>query len=168
MSEQLIIGYGNPDRQDDGVGWQALRRIAQRLGRSTLEYPSMEIYDLEKSPGLLFTLQLTPELAEILVKYDEVYFIDAHTGVYLDDLAIIPLEAEFQASPFTHHITPQTLLSLTQGLYGKTPKGTLISAHGFEFGFSNTLSPKTFDLVEKLVEWILSKINPSSQEAYSL
>jgi len=168
MAEQIIIGYGNPDRQDDGVGWQALKRIAQRLKRSTPEDPSAGIYDLEKSPGLLFTLQLTPELAETLAKYDEVYFIDAHTGTYPDDLAVITLEAEFQASPFTHHMTPQTLLSLTRKLYGKTPKGTLISAHGFEFGFSNTLSPRTFDLMEELVEWILKKINLSSQETQSL
>ena len=28
----LFIGYGNPDRQDDGVAWHVLTGIANQLG----------------------------------------------------------------------------------------------------------------------------------------
>ena len=29
--DALVIGYGNIDRQDDGVAWHVLREVASRL-----------------------------------------------------------------------------------------------------------------------------------------
>ena len=76
----LFIGYGNPDRQDDGVAWHILAGIANQLGLETS--PSWED-PLPSSPEaeFAFYLQLTPELAEDLTSYDRVCFVDAHTGI---------------------------------------------------------------------------------------
>ena len=32
MKKSLIIGYGNPDREDDGVAWHILRALTVKLG----------------------------------------------------------------------------------------------------------------------------------------
>ena len=163
MTKILIIGYGNPDREDDGVAWHILQALAEALDRPapTLENDGLD--RLGQSPDLVFVLQLTPELSEIFAQYDYVCFIDAHTGAYEEDVRFEQLEAAFQASPFTHHMTPQTCLVLAQTLYGRAPEGVVVSVRGYAFGFSRELSPATAALAEeasiRIKSW-LDRISP--------
>jgi hydrogenase maturation protease len=154
----LIIGYGNLDRQDDGVAWHVLNRLAQRLGRPALSEIGEGFEQTGAQPELLFQLQLTPELAEIIAAQDRVAFVDAHTGAVEGDLHIEVITPTYQASAFTHHMTPQTCLSLSQSLYHHAPEALLISVRGFQFEFGTDLSEKTSQLadqaVEHLWEWI--------------
>ena len=60
---KLIIGYGNPLRGDDGVGWEVASRLAVII-------PS-------EAAHILTVHQLTPELAESVSEADLVIFIDA-------------------------------------------------------------------------------------------
>lgn len=158
MEPTILIGFGNIDRQDDGVAWHILARLSQRLGRETPSpedgfWPGDEEY-----PHLLFALQLTPELAETLSGYQRVCFVDAHTGSVPHEVNLAPIQAEYQPSPMTHHMTPMTVLSLCQTLYGHRIKGTLLSVRGYEFGFDRRLSPQTDALAnlatERLWDWL--------------
>lgn len=110
------------------------------------------------SLDLRFEIQLTPDLAEFIAGYDQVCFIDAHTGNIPDDIRVIEVKGEFQHSPFTHHMTPATCLAMAQSLYGGNPQAILISVRGYEFGFEQTLSARTQDLVEQaaaiIFDWI--------------
>jgi Ni,Fe-hydrogenase maturation factor len=54
MNKVLIIGYGNPDREDDGVAWHILQGVAERLGRTTLHVETGGLDQLGQSPDLLF------------------------------------------------------------------------------------------------------------------
>ena len=138
----LIIGFGNLDRQDDGVAWHVLCHLSARLGRP-LPDPGAGFQAQGLEPDLLFVLQLTPELAELIAGYQRVCFIDAHTGEIEAELSIRSLEPAFQRSPFTHHLTPDSLLSFAQTLYGRAPQAILVSIRGYHFGFSQELSPET-------------------------
>jgi hydrogenase maturation protease len=160
MDTVLIIGYGNPDREDDGVAWHVIQRLSQRLGRDELDPDSGGLDQLGQSPDLLFVLQLTPELADLVAEYDRVCFVDAHTGDYPEALRIDRIDAEFQASPFTHHMTPQTCLVLAETLYGHAPEGTVVSVRGYQFGFFHRLSPKTDALADEAVQGILDWLGP--------
>ena len=42
-SDTLVIGYGNADRQDDGVGWHILKVLAERIGTSVPDDPGAAI-----------------------------------------------------------------------------------------------------------------------------
>ena len=155
----LIIGYGNPDRQDDGVGYQALVRLAKALDRP---FPLDAYDDIQpggRNPDLWFDLQLKPEMAEAISRYDQVFFIDAHTGAVPDDLSWRELSPVFQSSPLTHHLTPESALSLCETLYGKKPAAILISIRGYEFGFSSTLSLETEQFLNQAVTRILAWLN---------
>jgi Ni,Fe-hydrogenase maturation factor len=101
-----------------------------------------------------FQLQLTPEMAEDISAYDFVCFVDAHTGNIPEPVRLIDVESEFQASPFTHHLTPQSLLSLCETIYGKKPDAALLSVLGHRFLFSRQLSKETARLVPEAVELI--------------
>ncbi len=160
----LFIGYGNPDRQDDGVAWHVLNGLAQKLG-----FDSSDDWDdpLPSSPqaDFQFYLQLIPELAEDLLEYDRVCFIDAHTGSIPDNVQLSHLQPQYQTSPFTHHLTPEMLLSLCSSLYNKIPEAILLSVRGYEFGFETELSSFTGSLVTEAVErafgWLKAEEVPS-------
>lgn len=155
----LIIGYGNPDREDDGVAWHVLCGVAGRLGRSIpVDYLEGFPED-EENPRFLFELQLVPENAEIVGTSDVVFFVDAHTGNIPEDLLVKNIFPVFQNSPFTHHLTPESCLALTKAIYGSAPEAFLVTVHGFEFGFSLDLSPGTAALAKEAVDRIFEIIN---------
>ena len=147
----LFIGYGNPDRQDDGVAWHVLTGIAQELGAETSSSWEDRLPSTPEA-DFAFHLQLTPELAEDITAYDRVCFVDAHTGKIPENVQVVDVTPEYQTSPFTHHLTPEMLLSMGQELYQKTPEAILVSVRGYEFGFETELSPFTSSLVTEAVE----------------
>jgi hydrogenase maturation protease len=158
MQPTLIIGYGNFDRQDDGVAWHVLAEVARQLGCAVPLLPEEEFPPNDGAPDFLFELQLTPELAETIALYDRVCFVDAHTGAVPHDVNVSAIAAEFQASPLTHHLTPQSLLTFAQTLYNARPEAILVSVRGYQFGFERELSSLTAqlanDAAEKIVEWV--------------
>jgi hydrogenase maturation protease len=163
MVRTLIIGYGNFDRQDDGVAWHVLVEIARRLGCAVPSSPEEE-FPLDNgapdgAPDFIFELQLTPELAETIAPYERVCFVDAHTGAVPHDVNVSAIAAEFQASPLTHHLTPQSLLTFVQTLYNARPEAMLVSVRGYQFGFERTLSPLTAELAQQaanvIAKWVL-------------
>ena len=168
MKPTLIIGYGNFDRQDDGVAWHVLAEVARRLGCAVPLSPEEEFPANEGAPDFAFELQLTPELAETIAQYERVCFVDAHTGAVPQNVNVSEIAAEFQASPLTHHLTPQSLLTFAQTLYDARPEAILVSVRGYQFGFERELSPLTAELAqqaaEAIVKWILDTDNTDSTD----
>lgn len=158
MKKLLILGYGNPDREDDGVAWHILRALTSRLGLAAPD--SYEDEFPEFGPAdFTFVLQLTPEMAEDIRAYEYVCFVDAHTGNLPEPVRLIEVESEFQASPFTHHLTPQSLLSMCETIYGSKPEAVLLSVLGYRFLFSRQLSEETARLVPQAVDQIWDWMN---------
>jgi hydrogenase maturation protease len=166
----LLIGYGNPDRQDDGVAWHILNGVASSMG---LDAPASWEEPLPSTPEVefRFELQLTPEMADELTDYDRICFIDAHTGKIPKNVQMVDLAPEYQTSPFTHHLTPEMLLSMCESLYHKAPEAILLSLRGYEFGFATDLSPFTASLiaeaVERTVGWLCAENTTAIPDYYS-
>jgi hydrogenase maturation protease len=158
LKKLLIIGYGNPDREDDGVAWHILRALTIKLGLVSPEsyedeFPEYVLIDFA------FHLQLTPEMAEDISAYPYVCFVDAHTGNIPEPVRLVNVESEFQASPFTHHLTPQSSLAMCETIYEKKPEAVLLSVLGHRFLFSRQLSEETAQLVPEAVELIWNWID---------
>jgi Ni,Fe-hydrogenase maturation factor len=133
--------------------------LAGRFGRQIVEDPDLG-YDFSgQEPEILSALQLTPEMAEWLSNFERVCFIDAHTGDLQEDFRSSPINPQFQSSPFTHHLSPESLLALTESLYHAAPKAILVSLRGYEFGFSRQLSPQTAALADQAVNHILEWVD---------
>lgn len=158
MKKLLLLGYGNPDREDDGVAWHILRALTIKLG---IVPPESYEDGFPESPVLdfAFYLQLTPEMAEEVAEYEYVCFIDAHTGSIPEPVRLIAVESEFQNSPFTHHLTPQSLISMCETIYRKKPDSALLSVLGHRFLFSRELSEETAKLVPHAVDLIWDWMN---------
>lgn len=160
IPKTLIIGYGNPDREDDGVAWHILKGLAEFLG---IDFPDSlyeEIVNSHPKLHFLFDLQLIPEMSYDIKEFKRICFVDAHTGALENDLNFQILERKFQKSPLTHHMTPQTVLSILDSAFDVQPEAILVSVRGFQFGFSNKLSINSQKLADQAIieisNWILN------------
>jgi hydrogenase maturation protease len=138
VSGDLLIGWGNPLRGDDGVG-QAIAAAVERWGQ-----PQLEVVEV---------VQLTPELAPLLAAARRVLFVDAAAGAAAVTggwrlQPVPPLEpggttAAWSSQPLSHHASPGVLLMLAETLYGRRPPAwqLLVAAHACGFGCG--LSPAT-------------------------
>ena len=123
MSDTLVIGYGNPLRQDDGVG----PRVA-------------EVVAAWNRPGVraLALQQLLPELAQTLATVRQVIFVDASATE--EAVQLRPLTLENEEHSLTHHGDPRWLLSLTARLYHHHPRAWLLTIPASKLDFGEELS----------------------------
>ena len=125
----LIIGYGNPLRTDDGLGWQAVQRLAASLKHAPVE--------------ALAVHQLTPELGESIRSAGLVIFIDASHEGQPGTWTCAPVEPDTIPSPsLAHHLTPAGVLAYAQALFGASPPALLISVAGKSFVYGERLTPR--------------------------
>jgi len=154
----LILGYGNVDRGDDGLGYYVVNEVSRRLAHADLEPYGYEPEMLTPEIGGLFQRQLVPEMAEMLADFDRVIFVDAHTGAFDEELRVTRVEPGYAPHALTHHMSPETLLYLTEVMDGHGPAGYLFSARGYEFDFCDVLSTRTHILADQIVERVLEMV----------
>ncbi|MDR3678090.1 MAG: hydrogenase maturation protease [Acidobacteriota bacterium] len=141
LSTVLIIGYGNPLRSDDALGWHASRLLSQALTGEGVE--------------VITCHQLTPELAERLSQCRRAVFIDADAEGKPGDIHRRSVRPQTPtSSSFTHTCTPSGLLASAQQLYGHRPRAIAITVTAQTFEFGETLSPVVSAALPKVVELV--------------
>jgi len=121
----LVIGYGNPLRNDDGAGHHVATAVAD-----------WNMSDVE----VLAVQQLTPELVEPLAKARLAIFVDACAAGPGDKLKVTPLEPAESVAVFGHTGNPQELLALTEAVYGHHPPAWSVLIPGRNFATGEDLS----------------------------
>jgi len=156
---QLILGYGNQDRQDDGVAWHILNEVMHKLNIPAYQEIE-ENFDSQADLVFVFQLQLMPEFADEIAKFERVCFIDAHTGAVPENIHFECISPLYEHSPLTHHLTAKSLLSIIRTIYNKVPDAILVSVKGHKFGYTTELSPETARLVTEashvVIDWLRS------------
>ena len=135
----LIIGYGNPLREDDGAGWYVADRVAERLGDAA---------------RVLRLHQLTPDLAADVAAADLVVFVDARVVEIERGVLVEPVEPA-DSPARSHYCAPATLLATAQLLFGRAPTAWLVSIPAFALGFGEALTPSTRDAADEAVGTIV-------------
>ena len=141
-SARLVIGYGNPLRADDGLGWV----VAQQLRREL---------EGDRHCGDVVVLvehQLTPELAEPISRARLVVFVDAREGHHpgrIDCRVVAPIGDGSLA--FSHDIDPSSLVQMARLLYGARPTAIVVSVEGEAFGYGTTLSTAVQAAVPRVI-----------------
>ena len=145
MPRLLIIGYGNPLRGDDGFGYHAAERLEDLICD-----PDVEIHAVH---------QLTPELMDPLSKADRAIFIDASLGPTPGAMEERIIDPEISVTPkFTHHLTPETLVSGARALFGRAASAVLITCAGTEFDCSYGLTRAVQVSLDCLVNAVLRRV----------
>ncbi len=137
----LVIGYGNPLRRDDGVGPYVAERVAR--------------YGL---PGVTTCVahQLQVEMAADLAGCDAAFLVDASAEG--PAMSLRRAEPSPEEPSFSHQLTPERLLGLTETLYGRRPSLCVCTVRGQDFGFGSALSGRVFRRAERLARRILRDI----------
>jgi hydrogenase maturation protease len=154
----LIVGYGNPYRQDDGVGFHVLKEIARRLGHLPLALDEDGLDSLGSDVDLVVLPQLLPELAAKLGDYQQAIFVDAHTAPIAEELRCVVVEPRYSPSAFTHHMKPETLMGLARAFSPVIPQAYLISIRGHNFDLGQDLSAETKRWAAVAVERIMGML----------
>ena len=146
MSHTLVIGYGNPLRGDDGLGW----RVVDRLAETTAD----------QSTKLLAVHQLAPELAEPMSEAELIIFVDAS---YEGDPGSWRCEAiapdAITSNALAHHFTPVGLLGYADAIFKARPRCLLISVAAQSFDCGDKLTPKVEAAVPEIVQYICMQIS---------
>jgi hydrogenase maturation protease len=140
----LVLGYGNPGRQDDGLGPAAAAGIAG------LGWPSLTAFD---------NYQLNIEDAIDVAAHDVVWFVDAaRTGG--QPFAVHDLEPASGIEFTSHIVRPETILAIARQYFGRSPQAFLLAIRGYEFAFVESLTQTATDNLREalamLTEWIRS------------
>jgi len=76
MKNNLFIGYGNPDRGDDGAAYHLFIALLNDFGKNNADLFSSDTTSLNATTDILFNFQLLPEFSEMIAQYQQVVFID--------------------------------------------------------------------------------------------
>ncbi len=139
----LVIAWGNPLREDDGLAWhvlEGLRRLRPRPGRPPLH--------------LRHAHQLTPELAEPVSRAAGVVFVDARRDGQPGTIRCETVEPAAGKNPFAHSLSPQGVLLYAETLYGRAPQSAVVSVTGERFGLGDDLSPA----VRRALPWAIRAV----------
>jgi hydrogenase maturation protease len=150
MSRALVIGYGNPLRGDDQVGWQVADRVSQAIE--------------EKSARVLTLHQLTPELAEPISEAELVIFVDASLDGQPGTWRCEAVARDTMTSTaFAHHCTPGALLGYAETIFNARPRSLLITVVAESFDCNDQLTRSAEAVVPEIVQFICERISCSCQ-----
>ncbi|MGC8782971.1 MAG: hydrogenase maturation protease [Armatimonadota bacterium] len=151
----LLVGVGNPYRQDDGAGIAVVRRLRPLL---------QERVECVECTGDLIALM------DIWQGYEQVVVIDAmHSGRSAGE--VIRLDASRRSLPadghfsFTHAMGLNETLALAHALNQMPPKLVIYGIEGKHFGEGEALSAEVAKAVEDVVRYILQELREGNGDA---
>lgn len=148
MPKTLILGFGNTQRSDDGVGARAATALDSELSSSDLL--------------VMAAHQLTPEMAAPVSKSSRVLFLDAsHRGIAGEiRCAKIDRDRGFEPGTLSHDLSPQALLELAARFFQAQPEAWLLTITGENFDFGAEFSPRVVtawhEYLDRIRLWVRS------------
>ncbi len=126
----LIYGYGNPGRQDDGLGNAFVNRIREWVAIEGLQDFSFDS-----------NYQLNIEDADAISDKDLVIFADA-SEEKIEDFCLSKVDGTSKVSFTSHAASPGYIVKLCEELFNKKPLVLLLHIKGYEWEFKEGISEK--------------------------
>jgi hydrogenase maturation protease len=142
----LVVGYGNPLRSDDGLGWRAAELLATdpRLAGARI----------------LAHHQLVPELAVDISRASLVVLVDAAADGDPGSVSVRRIRPRpVVPATLSHHLDPEALAGLAKDLYGVVPPIAVVSLAAGSFAAGDRLSGAVERALPKLVEVVTSVVS---------
>jgi hydrogenase maturation protease len=143
----LIYGYGNPGRQDDGLGNAFVNRIR--------EWVAVEgLHDFYFDSNY----QLNIEDAEAISGMDLVIFADA-SEEEIEDFCLSKVDGKTEVTFTTHAASPGYIVKLCDELFGKKPLVLLLHIKGYEWEFAEGLSNRAVENLEAALKYMKKRLH---------
>lgn len=126
----LIYGYGNPGRQDDGLGKALIELAEEWVQKEGLENISLDV-----------GYQLLVEDVTLIEGKDLIMFVDASMDERIADFDLAAVAADDKETFTMHQVSPGFILALYETLYGPAPPSWLLQIRGYEWELEESLSP---------------------------
>ena len=122
----LVLGFGNPGRQDDGLGPAAAQAIEQ------WQLPGVNV-----EANYLLNIEDAAAAAE----YDQVLFIDA-AAKGPEPFEMRPVEPASSMAFTSHIVPPEAILAICKQCYDCAPEAWLVAIRGYEFELIEELTDR--------------------------
>ncbi|HNZ42985.1 MAG TPA: hydrogenase maturation protease [Bacteroidales bacterium] len=150
MKKTLIYGYGNPGRQDDGLGARFVEMAEKWIA--------------EERISQIFTdcnYQLNIEDSAVIAEYDTVIFVDASVAD-VNKFKLEKVDPDNASIEFTMHaVSVSFVLDLCQKVYHKSPETYVLHIKACEFDFIEALTPQAeenllaaFEFLKRFIQQI--------------
>lgn len=134
----LVYGYGNPGRQDDGLGKALIDLAEEWLSQNQNDNISLDVnYQLQ-----------VEDVTEIYDK-DLIIFVDASMREDIEDFSFERVEPDPRANFSMHSVSPAYILALCEKIYGKLPPAYLLHVRGYEWELSEPISSAAQNNMQK-------------------
>ena len=138
----LVYGYGNPGRQDDGLGIELVKKLEEWSKQIGLQGISFDA-----------NYQLNIEDAQVISENDLVFFADASTEE-IDDFILTQVTGEEEVTFTTHVASPGYIVKLCKDLFGRHPKVFLMHIKGYQWEFREGISEKAGCNLQKAFDYM--------------
>lgn len=138
----LVIGYGNPGRQDDGVGVLLIDDLYQWAEQAQLDFIYMDS-----------NYQLNLEDAATISNFDLVVFADA-SKEDIKDYTLTELEPSPVVDFTMHAVSPAFILHLCKQIFHRSPEAYLLHIKGYEWEFMAAPTAKALENLNKALDYI--------------
>ncbi len=149
MNRILIYGYGNPGREDDGLGIAFAEAMQQWAVEHDIKNLSFEI-----------DYQLNIEDALEISKYDMVMFADA-SQEDIDHFKITNVTPSDKVNFTMHSVSPSYVGHLCSKIFNRKPEILLIHIKGYQWEMKEGLSNKATLNMERALEHVQSMLKQS-------
>jgi hydrogenase maturation protease len=150
----LVYGYGNPGRQDDGLGVILADELEMWVESKHLDNVQIDT-----------NYQLNLEDAAGIANYDIVIFADA-SKEDLSHFSLVPLEPSEHSHFSMHSVSASFILYLCHQIFNHKPKAYLLHIKGYNWDFMSKPTDKArknLDLaLEHMKNFILNNSKPVS------
>lgn len=147
MLKLLVIGYGNPMREDDGIGWHLARFLEEKNEDDTVH--------------IIQSHQLMPEYSEEVSKAKKVLFIDCKEGPEvgkIDFKKIEPAYYDAENKSTFHHMSIEGILSVAGTLYKHMPEAWVFTVESNQFGHNEWCSTEMRKFMTDIEDRILEEV----------
>ena len=143
----IVIGYGNPAREDDGLG----PSVAEAIEKLEIDGVTVES-----------DYQLNVEDSAAVAEHDVVIFVDASVSGS-EPFCFSQLTPKVQDSFSSHSVEPEAVLGLAQELFNAGTQAYMLAVRGYSFDmFEENMTEKAIENQQKAVDFLASLLHAKS------
>jgi len=135
----LVYGYGNPGREDDGLGIAFTEQLEKWAEQNKLEHFYFDM-----------NYQLNIEDAFEISGYDAVLFVDASTEL-IEDFIVSKVEPSDKVNFTMHSASPSYISHLCKQIYDVEPLTYLIHIKGYNWSMKEGISEEALSNLSQTI-----------------